>query len=168
MRYLIALYCGLCFALAAAADQWVVSNPEQKELPPAQLGIAPPTLKRDLVLSEGALNESVILYNYDDKPKIMQLSLIDTNAQGGAIAPSDDTLAPRIIINPTTFTIAPGAHQTVRLSVRLPAHFAKKTYYARLLIKQQIDHRVQYDQEGQSLTLSLGSSYGLPIVINVR
>ena len=55
--------------------QMLVNNEAQKQLPPPQLGITPPTLHDDLVLATGKLDKSLTLYNYSTKPKKIKLSM---------------------------------------------------------------------------------------------
>ncbi|WP_228730634.1 hypothetical protein [Psychrobacter sp. TAE2020] len=152
--------------------QMVVRNDRQTSLPPAQLGIQPGSIDETVSLTKGKnlakLNQSLTLYNYGSKPKKIALSLVDMDAAGKPIDPSENTLKPWVLINPTAFTIPAGGYQTVRMSIRLPMDFAKGKYHAMLSIKQQIDNPVTYTADGKGVTLELGSQYGLPVSIEVQ
>lgn len=150
----------------------VVTDDRQKELPPAQLGISPSRINETVSLTQnknlGKLNQSLSLYNYGSRPKSIKLSLIDMDESGKPIDPSESTLKPWTLINPTQFTIPAGGYQTVRMSIRLPMGFANGKRLAMLSIEQQIDKSLTYDADGKGVTLEIGSRYGLPIVINVQ
>lgn len=150
----------------------VVSDDRQKELPPAQLGISPSRINETVSLTQNKnlskLNQSLTLYNYGTKPKAIKLSLIDMDEAGKPIEPSESTLKPWTLINPTQFTIAPGGYQTVRMSIRLPMGFVEGKRLAMLSIEQQVDNAITYDTDGRGVTLEIGSRYGLPIRIDVQ
>lgn len=150
----------------------VVTDDRQKELPPAQLGISPSRINETVSLTQnknlGKLNQSLSLYNYGSRPKSIKLSLIDMDESGKPIDPSESTLKPWTLINPTQFTIPAGGYQTVRMSIRLPMGFANGKRLAMLSIEQQIDKSLTYDADGKGVTLEIGSRYGLPIAINVQ
>lgn len=150
----------------------IVSNDRQKELPPAQLGISPAQIKETVSLTQSKnlakLNQSLTLYNYGSKPKKISLSLIDVDESGTPIAPSESTLKPWTLINPTQFTIAPGGYQTVRMSMRLPREFGQGMHSAMLSIEQQVDKPLTYSVDGKGVTLELGSRYALPVSLNVQ
>lgn len=150
----------------------VVTDDRQKELPPAQLGISPSRINKTVSLKQnknlGKLNQSLTLYNYGSRPKSIKLSLIDMDESGKPIDPSESTLKPWTLINPTQFTIPAGGYQTVRMSIRLPMGFANGKRLAMLSIEQQIDKSLTYDADGKGVTLEIGSRYGLPIAINVQ
>lgn len=150
----------------------VVTDDRQKELPPAQLGISPSRINETVSLTQnknlGKLNQSLTLYNYGSRPKSIKLSLIDMDESGKPIDPSESTLKPWTLINPTQFTIPAGGYQTVRMSIRLPMGFANGKRLAMLSIEQQIDKSLTYDADGKGVTLEIGSRYGLPIAINVQ
>ena len=150
----------------------VVSDDRQKELPPAQLGIQPSAINETVSLTQrknlAKLNQSLTLYNYGTKPKSIKLSLIDMDEAGKPIEPSESTLKPWTLINPTQFTIAPGGYQTVRMSIRLPMGFTEGKRHAMLSIEQQVDNAISYDTDGRGVTLEIGSRYGLPVRINVQ
>lgn len=152
--------------------QMVVRNDRQKSLPPAQLGIQPARIDETVSLTKGhslaKLNQSLTLYNYGSKPKKISLSLVDMDTLGKAIEPSESTLKPWTLINPTQFIIPAGGYQTVRMSIRLPMDFAKGKRNAMLSIKQQIDKPLTYSADGKGVTLELGSNYGLPVFIEVQ
>lgn len=157
---------------AKGQAQMVVRDDGQKELPPAQLGIQPSTINETVSLTQrknlAKLNQSLTLYNYGTKPKSIKLSLIDIDEAGNPIEPSETTLKPWTLINPTQFTIAPGGYQTVRMSIRLPMDFAEGKRLAMLSIEQQIDKSLTYDADGKGLTLELGSRYALPVRIDIQ
>lgn len=150
----------------------IVSNDRQKELPPAQLGISPAQIKETVSLTQSKnlakLNQSLTLYNYGSKPKKISLSLIDVDESGAPITPSESTLKPWTLINPTQFTIAPGGYQTVRMSMRLPREFGQGMHSAMLSIEQQVDKPLTYSVDGKGVTLELGSRYALPVYINIQ
>ncbi len=150
----------------------VVSDDRQKELPPAQLGITPSRINETVSLTQNKnlskLNQSLTLYNYGTKPKAIKLILIDMDEAGKPIEPSESTLKPWTLINPTQFTIAPGGYQTVRMSIRLPMGFVEGKRLAMLSIEQQVDNTITYDTDGRGVTLEIGSRYGLPVRINVQ
>ena len=150
----------------------IVSNDRQKDLPPAQLGISPAQIKETVSLTQSKnlakLNQSLTLYNYGSKPKKISLSLIDVDESGTPIAPSESTLKPWTLINPTQFTIAPGGYQTVRMSMRLPREFGQGMHSAMLSIEQQVDKPLTYSVDGKGVTLELGSRYALPVYINIQ
>lgn len=150
----------------------VVTEDRQKELPPAQLGISPSRIDETVSLTRNKnlnkLNQSLTLYNYGTKPKAIKLSLIDMDEAGKPIGPSESTLKPWTLINPTQFTITPGGYQTVRMSIRLPMGFVEGKRLAMLSIEQQVDNAITYDTDGSGVTLEVGSRYGLPIRIDVQ
>ena len=150
----------------------VVTDDRQKELPPAQLGISPSRINETVSLTQnknlGKLNQTLTLYNYGSRPKSIKLSLIDMDESGKPIDPSESTLKPWTLINPTQFTIPAGGYQTVRMSIRLPMGFANGKRLAMLSIEQQIDKSLTYDAVVKGVTLEIGSRYGLPIAINVQ
>lgn len=152
--------------------QMVVRNDRQKELPPAQLGISPSQINEKISLIQNKnvakLNQSLTLYNYGIKPKVIKLELIDRDEAGNPIAPNETTLKPWTLINPTQFTIAAGGYQTVRMSIRLPANFEQGPHSAMLMIEQQVDQALTYSADGKGVTLELGSRYGLPIHLNIQ
>lgn len=152
--------------------QMVISEASQDGLPPAQLGIQPSVVDEMVSLTQrknlAKLNQSFTLYNYGTKPKVIKLSLIDVDEAGKPIEPSESTLKPWTLINPTQFTIAPGGYQTVRMSIRLPTGFVEGKRHSILSIEQQIDHALTYNTDGRGATLEIGSRYGLPITIDVQ
>lgn len=157
---------------ASGKATMMVRDDNQKELPPAQLGITPARIDETISLTQNKnlskLNQSLILYNYGNKPKAINLSLVDMDESGAAIAPSETTLKPWTLINPTKFTIPAGGYQTVRMSMRLPMGFDTGQRKSMLMIEQQIDRSITYDSDGKGVTVELGSRYGLPIYINVQ
>ncbi|WP_227675252.1 hypothetical protein [Psychrobacter sp. H7-1] len=152
--------------------QMVVNQDKQKELPPAQLGITPSRIDETVSLktnkNTSRLNQSLTLYNYGTKPKKIRLNLVDMDASGKPVEPSETTLKPWTLINPTEFTIAPGGYQTVRMAMRLPLEFPAGKHAAMLSIEQQVDKSLTYDADGKGVTLEIGSRYGLPVFINVE
>lgn len=152
--------------------QMVVNDNRQKELPPAQLGISPSRITETVSLTQNKnlskLNQSLTLYNYGSKPKVIKLNVIDVDESGNPIAPNESTLKPWTLINPTEFTITPNGYQTVRMSIRLPMSFERGVHNAMLTIEQQVDKSLTYDGDGKGVTLELGSRYGLPIYLDVQ
>jgi len=150
----------------------VVNQDRQKDLPPAQLGITPSFIQESVSLKQNKntsrLNQSLTLYNYGAKPKKIRLNLVDMDNSGKPVEPSETTLKPWTLINPTEFTIAPGGYQTVRMAMRLPLEFPAGKHAAMLSIEQQVDKSLTYDADGKGVTLEIGSRYGLPVVINVE
>lgn len=157
---------------ASGRAKMVVNDDRQKDLPPAQLGISPARVDETVSLTQNKnlakLNQSLTLYNYGSKPKVIKLNLVDINELGRPIAPSESTLKPWTLINPTEFTIPAGGYQTVRMSIRPPVGFERGAHSAILTIEQQVDKSITYDSDGKGVTLELGSRYGLPIHLNVR
>ena len=157
---------------ASGRAKMVVNDNRQKELPPAQLGISPSRIDETVSLTQNKnlskLNQSLTLYNYGSKPKVIKLNVIDVDESGKPIAPNESTLKPWTLINPTEFTIAPSGYQTVRMSIRLPVGFEQGVHSAMLIIEQQIDKSLTYDSDGKGVTLELGSRYGLPIHLDVQ
>ncbi|MGP5104669.1 hypothetical protein ACTXMF_08150 [Psychrobacter celer] len=157
---------------ASGRAKMVVNDNRQKELPPAQLGISPSRIDEMVSLTQNKnlskLNQSLTLYNYGSKPKVIKLNVIDVDESGKPIAPNESTLKPWTLINPTEFTIAPNGYQTVRMSIRLPVGFEQGVHSAMLIIEQQIDKSLTYDSDGKGVTLELGSRYGLPIHLDVQ
>lgn len=150
----------------------VVNQDNQKDLPPAQLGITPSRIDEIVSLktnkNTSRLNQSLTLYNYGTKPKKIRLNLVDMDDSGKPVEPSETTLKPWTLINPTEFTIAPGGYQTVRMAMRLPLEFPAGKHAAMLSIEQQVDKSLTYDEDGKGVTLEIGSRYGLPVFINVE
>uniref|UniRef100_A5WCT1 Molecular chaperone n=1 Tax=Psychrobacter sp. (strain PRwf-1) TaxID=349106 RepID=A5WCT1_PSYWF len=150
----------------------VVNQDRQKDLPPAQLGITPSFIQESVSLKQNKntsrLNQSLTLYNYGTKPKKIRLNLVDMDASGKPVEPSETTLKPWTLINPTEFTITPGGYQTVRMAMRLPLEFPAGKHAAMLSIEQQVDKSLTYDADGKGVTLEIGSRYGLPVFINVE
>lgn len=150
----------------------VVNEDQQKDLPPAQLGITPSNITETVSLTgnknTARLNQSLTLYNYGTKPKKIRLNLVDVGLSGKPIKPSETTLKPWTLINPTEFTIAPGGYQTVRMAFRLPLNFPTAKHNAMLLIEQKIDKSLTYDTDGKGVTVEIGSRYGLPVVIDIQ
>lgn len=157
---------------ASGRAKMVVNDNRQKELPPAQLGISPSRIDETVSLTQNKnlskLNQSLTLYNYGSKPKVIKLNVIDIDESGKPITPTETTLKPWTLINPTEFTIAPSGYQTVRMSIRLPVSFERGAHSAMLIIEQQIDKSLTYDSDGKGVTLELGSRYGLPIHLDVQ
>lgn len=157
---------------ASGQTSMVVNQDRQKDLPPAQLGITPSFIQESVSLKQNKntsrLNQSLTLYNYGNKPKKIRLNLVDMDAIGKPVEPSESTLKPWTLINPTEFTIAPGGYQTVRMAMRLPLEFPAGKHAAMLSIEQQVDKSLTYDADGKGVTLEIGSRYGLPVVINVE
>ena len=150
----------------------VVNQDKQKDLPPPQLGITPSNITETVSLTgnknTARLNQSLTLYNYGTKPKKIRLNLVDMDLNGKPIEPSETTLKPWTLINPTEFTITPGGYQTVRMAIRLPLNFPAGKHVAMLSIEQQIDKSLTYDADGKGVTVEIGSRYGLPVVINIQ
>ena len=150
----------------------VVNQDKQKDLPPPQLGITPSNITEAVSLTgnknTARLNQSLTLYNYGTKPKKIRLNLVDMDLNGKPIEPSETTLKPWTLINPTEFTITPGGYQTVRMAIRLPLNFPAGKHVAMLSIEQQIDKSLTYDADGKGVTVEIGSRYGLPVVINIQ
>ena len=150
----------------------VVNQDKQKDLPPAQIGITPSRIDETVSLKQNKnisrLNQSLTLYNYGTKPKKIRLNLIDMDVTGKPVEPSETTLKPWTLINPTEFIIAPGGYQTVRMAIRLPLQFPAGKHGAMLSIEQQVDKSLTYDADGKGVTLEIGSRYGLPVFINVE
>ena len=150
----------------------VVNQDKQKDLPPPQLGITPSNITETVSLKQNKnisrLNQSLTLYNYGTKPKKIRLNLIDMDVTGKPVEPSETTLKPWTLINPTEFTIAPGGYQTVRMAMRLPLEFPAGKHAAMLSIEQQVDKSLTYDADGKGVTLEIGSRYGLPVMITVE
>ena len=157
---------------ASGQTSMVVNQDRQKDLPPAQLGITPSFIQESVSLKQNKntsrLNQSLTLYNYGAKPKKIRLNLVDIDATGKPVEPSETTLKPWTLINPTEFTIAPGGYQTVRMAMRLPLDFPAGKHAAMLSIEQQVDKSLTYDADGKGVTLEIGSRYGLPVIINVE
>ncbi|MBS9777925.1 MAG: hypothetical protein KGV50_04090 [Gammaproteobacteria bacterium] len=166
----------LCIAVALCAAAFFPAQTKQSlvikgqnELPPPQLGISPPRFEHTIVASDGKrIDESLVLYNYNDKPKKIRLTLFDVNKNKRPIKPSKNTLSPWTIINPKEFTIPANSEQTIRLSIRPPVSFVKKTHYAMLKIDNYVDNAFKVDDKNQSVIVTLGASYGLPIVVRVQ
>ena len=141
---------------------------QSAEPPPAQLGIAPPRIELEL---EGRVNnESITIYNYSNKPKTIDLELINLSAipNGKAIAPGPQTLSRWTLFNPKRFTIEPGESQTVRMSIRPKTKLSPGTRYAMLSIRQDMGAQSKLAQSSDGeLTVSIGSSYGLPVIVKV-
>lgn len=165
---LLMLLVGLAItATPVNATELVVKS--KTSLPPPQLGIAPPRVEKTVAISQGKrFDQSIVLYNYNNKPKTIELSLFDTNKQHKLIKPQKNTLSPWAIINPTHFTIPANGEQTIRISIRPPLGFPQKTHYAMLKINHKIENPVKMDKAGKSVTVSLGSSYGLPIIVKTK
>ena len=157
---------------ASGQTNMVVNQDKQKDLPPAQLGITPARIDETVSLktnkNTSRLNQSLTLYNYGAKPKKIRLNLVDMDDSGKPVEPSETTLKPWTLINPTEFTIAPGGYQTVRMAIRLPLQFPAGKHGAMLSIEQQVDKSLTYDADGKGVTLEIGSRYGLPVFINVE
>ena len=157
---------------ASGQTNMVVNQDKQKDLPPAQLGITPARIDETVSLktnkNTSRLNQSLTLYNYGAKPKKIRLNLVDMDDSGKPVEPSETTLKPWTLINPTEFTIAPGGYQTVRMAMRLPLEFPAGKHAAMLSIEQQVDKSLTYDEDGKGVTLEIGSRYGLPVFINVE
>lgn len=137
------------------------------QLPPAQLGISPPTIDKSLKMGvQTAINQSVTFYNYNSKSKEVSVKLIDVDGDKKQIEPSKKTLAPWTILNPTKFTIPGNGQQTIRLSIRPPVGFPAKKHHAILLIQQQVKDSVTKNADG--VLLKFGSSYALPVTITIN
>lgn len=140
----------------------------QSEEPPIQLGISPPRVEIDL---QGQVNnESITIYNYSDKPKTIDLELINlsTIPNGKAIAPGPQSLSRWTLFNPKRFTIEPGKSQTVRMSIRPRSKLDPGTRYGMLSIRQDMSAQSPLTKtDDGELTVSIGSSYGLPVIVHV-
>lgn len=150
----------------AGASDLVVKS-KDGAMPPPQLGIAPPNIS-GTVVSGKSLNQSLTFYNYSPKPKTITIQLIDVNKKQRPISPGKKTLVPWTILNPKTFTIPGNGEQTVRLSIRPPQGFAKKTHYAIVDIRQHVPNQIKMDNDGKGVTVTLGARYALPIVVKVE
>lgn len=160
---LLMMVCGV-----TAAQSIVIEKPDAK-MPPPQLGISPPQIDQSLVLGTGnVINQSVTIHNYNSKPKLISITMIDVNRRQQPIRPNDKTLSTWTILNPTSFTVAGNGQQTIRLSIRPPVGFPKKTHYAMLKIEQQIHAPLKVDEQNKNITITLGSSYGLAVKVNIR
>lgn len=147
----------------------IVENNKQGALPPAQLGISPPRIEHTInVKKNGRLNSSITIFNYNSKPKEIVLELFDVNSKLKPIHSNNKTLVPWTILNPKKFTIPGNGQQTIRFSVRPPANFPKKTHFAILQVKEFIKEPVKYDSDGKGVTVNIGASYGVPIIVNVK
>ncbi len=138
------------------------------KLPPVQLGIAPPRI--ELALDAGVSNESITIYNYSEKAKTIDLELINLSKipNGKSIPPGPQTLSRWTLFNPKRFTIPPGESQTVRMSIRPRTKLAPGTRYGMLSIRQDMVAKDnQTSTDGEKMTVSIGSSYGLPVIIHV-
>lgn len=172
--FLIALTLSMImFVPIANADETVsnaivVRNNKQAGLPPPQLGISPSIINGDLDTKLGKFDTSLTIYNYNTTPKTIRLNLIDLDDKLKPVTSTDVTLKNWTLINPTLFTIPGNGYQTVRISVRPPQGFAKTTYHSVLLIEQQIDNPVQYDDNRKTVKLEIGSRYGLPMTVNIK
>jgi len=137
--------------------------------PPAQLGISPPRIEMDL---EGRVNnESITIYNYSEKSKTIDLELINLSAipNGKTISPGPQTLSRWTLFNPKRFTIAPGESQTVRMSIRPRTKLEPGKRYGLLSIRQDMSDIAKLAQSDDGdLSVSIGSSYGLPVIVNIR
>jgi len=121
------------------------------EPPPAQLGISPPRI--DLELDRPVKNQSITIYNYSDKAKTIDLELINVSSipGGKTIAPGPQTLSRWTLFNPKRFTVEPGKR------------------YGILSIRQDMEGQGNTTQaKDGELTVSIGSSYGLPVIVDVR
>lgn len=136
--------------------------------PPAQLGIAPPRVEMEL---QGPINnQSITLYNYSDKPKTIDLELTNVSAipNGKLIAPGPQTLSRWTLFNPRRFTIKPGGSQTVRMSIRPRVKLESGTRYGLLSIRQDMSDQSKLAQSKDGeMTVSIGSSYGLPVIVHI-
>ncbi|MDG6882500.1 Uncharacterised protein [Phocoenobacter uteri] len=160
----------VAFATAGVvcATQIVVKN--NTGTPPAQLGIAPSRIEGEVKVSKGErLDESFVIYNYNpSREKHIKLSLVDVDKKHRAIKPSKKTLFPWAMINPKNFVIPAGGQQTVRLSIRPPSNFPKKRHYALLKIDNFVKNPLKVDQKQKSITVTLGASYGFPIIVTTK
>jgi len=142
------------------------------KLPPRQLGIAPPRIEADF--SGPPINESITIYNYNDKPKEMRLSLVDVSSlkNGVVLQPTEQSLSRWTIINPKHFVIEPNSSQVVRVSIRPKVKLAKGDHFAILRLQQVIQNRkiiTGTNKDGQkTMAVALGSNYGLPIIIHAQ
>ncbi|MGB0865376.1 MAG: hypothetical protein ACPGSC_02645 [Granulosicoccaceae bacterium] len=139
------------------------------EPPPAQLGISPPRI--DLELDRPVKNQSITIYNYSDKAKTIDLELINVSSipGGKTIAPGPQTLSRWTLFNPKRFTVEPGKSQTVRMSIRPRTKLQSGKRYGILSIRQDMEGQGNTTQaKDGELTVSIGSSYGLPVIVDVR
>ena len=162
------MFARICKTALALSLLSVSTLTQAVEPPPAQLGIAPPRIELDL---QGKVNnESITIFNYSEKPKTLDLELINLSAipNGKAIAPGPQSLSRWTLFNPKRFTIKPGESQTVRMSIRPRTKLEAGTRYGMLSIRQDLGNQSntkKTDDEG--LTVSIGSSYGLPVIVHV-
>ncbi len=155
--------------IAIANSQEIVVKNTNEDFPPPQLGISPPRLESDLLLTQGQrLDQSITFYNYSPKEKTIRITLYDTNANHRMIQPNNTTLTPWTILNPTEFTIPGNGEQTIRLSIRPPQGFPSGTHYAMLKVEQHVSDSVKMDADGKGVTVTLGASYGLPLIVHVK
>lgn len=151
-----------------AAEELIVKLDDNRP-PPPQLGISPPLIEKKLIIGEHSIiNQSIVLYNYNTKPKTISVEIVDVNKNKQPITPNKKTLAPWILLNPKSFTIPNNGQQTIRLSIRLPMGFPKKTHYAMLKIEQSIPEPLKFDPDGKGAVVKLGASYGLPLIIQIK
>lgn len=153
----------LALTLLSASFQARAAEP-----PPAQLGISPPRI--DIALDRPVNNQSITIYNYSDKPKTIDLELLNVSAipGGQTIAPGPQTLSRWTLFNPKRFTVEPGESQTVRMSIRPRTKLEPGTRYGILNIRQDMgEHANRTQSDDGELTVSIGSSYGLPVIVQI-
>lgn len=106
--------------LYAPAQATVIAKLDASQPLPPQIAAAPSRVTVDL--QKGRANGSIRVFNLGNKPMAINASVknwqMDRSNNVQVIAPTAQSLASSIIINPVSFTIAPGKTQVVRYSVR--------------------------------------------------
>lgn len=125
--------------------------------PPPQLGISPPGVTAS---TTGRYDTSITLYNYADHPKTMQLSLLGEDGK-------DTPLQDWTIISPDEFVIPKQGYQVIRLSIRPPSDAQKREYNAVLFIKETTE-KPKTNDEGDGISMYIGSNYALPIHLTLK
>lgn len=162
------MFAKMCLSALALTFMSAGAIAKDKTPPPAQLGIAPPRI--ELQFAGAVKNESITIYNYGSKSKTIDLELINLSGipNGKTIPPGPQTLSRWTLFNPKRFTIEPGESQTVRMSIRPRNKLEPGTRYGMLSIRQDMTDQAKLakSKDGE-LTVSIGSSYGLPVIVKV-
>ncbi len=162
----VMLFIGL---VGTSNAQEAKAKSDEPILPPAQFGISPPRIEQSLQLGTvRAIDKSITFTNYNSKSKLIRLSLFDTNKKHQPIKAGKNSLAAWTIVNPTEFIMDGNSQQTIRLSIRPPAGFAKKTHYAILSIYQEVQDDAADKKEGKNAKLTISASYGLPLTVHIK
>lgn len=108
------------------------------DVAPISIGVSPPRF--EVELGGRSTGESLRVFNFGEEPAEVEVSVqnwtLDEDNQLQLLEPVEQSLASWMIINPLKFTVAPGAAQTVRFSIRPRVEPTPGEHRAIIFLKQ--------------------------------